>query len=158
MGSTVLEARPGHFTALSPPPWLLLLLERKDVLSVNLLPWLSAPHRVLALSAPKAWGATSLALPQPGSPCTRAAALHQLHTTHTMPSWPSQDPGTPGSGRGIPARQSLHHRHIYWQNLFPGIEGKGTSGTGGFLSSVRGAEGRGGRDISTRTKPAANIY
>lgn len=82
-------------------------------------------------------------------PCPSLALLAprlQPCTTHTT-----------GSGRGIPARQSFHHRYIYWPNLFPGIEE--TSRKGGFSPSVRGAEGRRGRDISTRrTKPAANIY
>ena len=99
---------------------VLLILERKDVWSINIA--LPPPQWVLALST-LGLRATSSASPPTLVPCTppawpslprcRTTALHQLHTVHSVFTWSGRDPLDPGSERGIPARHSLHHRRFY---------------------------------------------
>lgn len=112
------------------------------------------PSPCVALSAPKAWGATSLALPQPGSPCTRAAALHQLHTTHTMSAWPSQDPWDPWLWEGHSSKAVTPPQIHLLAKSIPRHQGEGHERNGWLsfqCSRSRGKEGQGHRNQKNKT-------
>ena len=159
----------GLFTVPLPPLGLLLLLERRGVSSVNLFSLALRPSLWAGPLHPLSLGATSPALPssratpQPGSPCPSPPGLQPCtsSTPHIpCPPGPAKTPRIPDSRRGIPARWSLYHICIYWQNLFPGIEGTGACRVGWVtsFSSVQGAEKRRGQRHPRQKKPAANIY
>lgn len=111
---------------------------------------------LLALSLPQfqrrspAW----LSLPLPGpQPCT------SFTPRIPCPSGPAKTFWTPTSGRGIPARQSFHHRCIYWQKLFPSIEGKGASRVGDFFPlSQQCSRGRRGAGRWAGTSQSESQY
>lgn len=153
----------------SPSPyWVLLILKNEEE---------GCPERTCVFP-----GSPTLSLASGLHPKTQG---HQLHCSpqdtpcHPPPAWPTPRvtalapacirclPGqaktlwTPDSGREIPARQSVHCRRVYWQNLFPSIKGKRAAEWVTFfslsLAVFKEQEGEGRKTPERMAIPAADV-